>query len=289
MGLFDGLEEAAHEHTDVPVMRAPFGYVGSKLKSVKHILPKLPQRKTYIEVFGGSGVVLLNRRPSTLDVYNDRFGGVVSFYRCLKNAQKLEALIDWLEHTVAAKEEYLWCRDTWKDCTDDVERAARWYYSVAYSFGFKGAAWGRTVTSSSMAGQIRRRLEQYPAIHKRLENVQIENASWETILKDYDHPKAVFYLDPPYIATDCGAYSHAMTHDDHRRMLETVMDMQGFVAVSGFPNALYESYDWDDRITWNLTCTLGGNSNNEKNHKEHLKGLEEYGQSEEVLWVKEAR
>ena len=288
MGLFDDLD-----NTDVteetPVLRAPFGYMGAKTRSLKHILPMLPYRNSYIEVFGGSGVALLNRRSSKLDVYNDRYGGIVSFYRCLRDKEKFDALIGWLELTVHSKEDYLFCRDTWKDCNDIVERAGRWYYSVAYSFSSKGTAWGRTVSSTPLAGQIRRKLPAFDAVHRRLENVQIENSSWEVMFRDYDNSEAVFYLDPPYVATDTTMYKYTMNHDDHRRMLQTIMDAKGFVALSGFSNTLYDGYDWDDRISWEVTCTLTGNANNERNCKAHLDGLESYHQAEEVLWIKEAK
>jgi len=287
LGLFDGLED--DDITDEPVLRAPFGYVGSKTKSLKHILPMLPYGKSYIEVFGGSGVVLLNRRASKLDVYNDRFGGVVCFYRCLRDPAMFDELTDWLENTVHAKEEYIECRATWKDCHDPVERAARWYYSMAYSFGSKGDAWGRTVNSAGMAGQIRRKIAGFDKVHRRLESVQFENASWEKILRDYDNSDAVFYLDPPYVATDSGGYHYAMNHDDHRKMLNYIQGMEGFVALSGFSNPLYDDFQWDDRISWNVTCTMAGNSNTEGNGKAHMKGLEGYHSAEEILWIKEAR
>ena len=281
--LFDGLDE----DEDVPVVRAPFGYCGSKSQGLKHILPMLPYRRSYVEVFGGSGVVLLNRRPSTIDVYNDRFGGVVTFYRCLRNEAKYLKMMEWLEATVNSKEEYIWCRDTWENCTDDVERACRWFYSMHYSFGNKGTAWGRKVTSTPLA-VVKNRFPSFSTAHRRLAGVQIENASWEKILNDYDHPEAVFYLDPPYIATDGREYTYGMNHDDHRRMLNTIFRMKGFVALSGFANTLYDNFSWDDRISWKQTCSMAGNANNEGNNKAHLKGLESYHSAEEVLWIKEA-
>lgn len=289
MGLFDELERNTAEIEDVPIVRAPFGYIGSKLHSAKYILPFLPYRNSYIEVFGGSGVVLINRRPSKLDVYNDRFGGIVAFYRCIKDKNLCDELIQWLDVTIHAKEEYHFCKQTWKDCTDLIERAGRWYYSMSYSFGNKGAVWGRTVSSTPQAGMIRNKLTNFDAVHRRFANVQIENCSWEKILNDYDHEDAVFYLDPPYVGTSNDGYHYNMSHDDHRRMLETIMSMEGFVALSGFANSLYDGYDWDARHTWKVKCTLAGNANNEGNKKAHLKGLECYHDAEEVLWIKEAR
>lgn len=288
MGLFDSLEQLEPE-IEQRVLRAPFPYIGSKRQSIRNILPNLPYRNAYIEVFGGSGVVLFNRRKSKVDVYNDRFGGIVCFYRCLKDKDKMDGVIDWLNKSIMAKEEYYHCRDTWRDCTDEVERAAKWYYSVVYSFGGKGAQWGRGCTGYSKAGLHISKTKDFQEIHNRLQNVQIENASWEKIMTDYDSPDAVFYLDPPYIATSNDGYCHDMKPDEHRYMLDKIHKMSGFVALSGYSNSLYEGYDWDDRITWEVKCTFVGNANTAGNKKEHLKGLESYGDAEEVLWIKEAR
>jgi len=279
MGLFDELELL--DQDEVKIMRAPFGYIGSKRTSLKYILPQLPYANSYIEVFGGSGVVLLNRRPSKLDVYNDRFGGVVCFYRCLRD--RLDELCDRLSCTCFSKEEYYWCRDTWPECQDEVERAARWYYSMATSFGNKGTQWGRK-TNSGMTG-IHNKIKGFQPVHERLKSVQIENASWQKILKDYDSPEAVFYLDPPYVGTDNGGYKYDMSHSEHSLMLDTIHSMEGFVALSGFSNSLYEGHPWDDRITWEVTCTLDGNAG-EGNRKNN--DLTSYGKTEEVLWIKEA-
>lgn len=288
MGLFDSLEQLDPE-AEQRVLRAPFAYLGSKRQSIRNILPHLPYRNSYIEVFGGSGVILLNRHKSNLDVYNDRFGGVVCFYRCLKDPKKMDAIIDWLNNSIMAKEEYYFCRDTWQDCNDPIERAARWFYSVLYSFGGKGRQWGRGCTGYSKAGLHVGKTKTFQDIHNRLLNVQIENASWEKIMNDYDSSDAVFYLDPPYVATSNDGYHYDMKTDEHRYMLDTIHKMKGFVALSGYSNTLYEGYDWDDRIAWEVTCTLGGNANTEGNKKAHLKGLETYGKCEEVLWIKEAR
>ena len=285
MGLFDDIDRLTETEK---IVRAPFGYPGSKRKSIRHLLPLLPYREKYIEVFGGSGVVMLNRKRSKLDVYNDRFGGVVCFYRCIKDAKKLEKLCELLQCTIYAREEYQHCRDTWQNTEDEIERAAKWYYSVVYSFGSKGRTWGRiTGSNGGLAGRIQSVLPAFQTIHDRLQHVQIENRSWELLLKEYDSDDAVFYLDPPYCDTDRAGYHHGMKADDHRDMLNTIMSMKGFVAISGFANSLYDGFDWDNRHTWDTICTMSGNSNTEGNNKEHLKGLEKYGEVEEVLWVKE--
>ncbi|GAG08047.1 unnamed protein product, partial [marine sediment metagenome] len=200
MGLFDDLDLIDNQSSkDANILRAPFGYPGGKSRSLGNILPHLPYRNKYIEPFGGSAAVLLARKPSKLEVFNDRYAGVVAFYRCLRDPILFPKLLEWLDLTIHAREEFTWCKNTWENPDDPVERAGRWYYMVQSSFGSIGRNWGRQTTRSSMAGKIRRKLKLFPEIHERFFNVQVENQDWEDCLRDYDSPDAVIYCDPPYV------------------------------------------------------------------------------------------
>ena len=41
-----------------------------------------------------------------------------------------------------------------------------------------------------------------------------------------------------------GNYFHEMTDDEHREMLEALKKVRGFVVLSGYPNALYDTLGW---------------------------------------------
>jgi len=284
MDLFDGLEVE-----DAPIIKAPFGYPGGKSRSVKYILPHLPQRDTYIEPFGGSAAILLARQPSKFEVYNDRYGGVVDFYRCIREGARCEALMDRLGLSIHAKEEWFLNKDTWKDIGDPVERAARWYLMTVYSFGQLGRNWGRSISANSiLSGKVLNRIPHFPDLHRRLRNVQIENSDYFNILSDYDSPTAVFYLDPPYVDSYSGTYKNEMSHDEHRRLLDKVFSMRGFVAVSGYSNPLYENNPWDDRFEWDVHVSIRSEAFTEGNGKAALKH-QDTGRStaKEILWIKE--
>lgn len=271
-------------------VRAPFGYPGSKWKSLDKILPHLPHRIGYIEPFGGSGCVLLSRNESPLEVFNDRFAGVVAFYRCLKDYKKLQAMVDWLDNTLHAREEFIWCKNTWKDCEDDVERACRWYYMVCMSFNKQGRHFGRATTSrNQMAKAMHNNLQLFHPVHMRLKNCQIENQDWREILKDFDGPNNVFYLDPPYYDYAKGMYEHDLKKADHHEMLHRVMQMRGFVAVSGYSHPAYEVLPWDNVVKWLVPVTSLGQGFQETANLAGKEDLLKRGLAEECLYIKEAK
>lgn len=288
MNLFDELERNSTPKTRDTIVRCPLNYPGGKSRSVKYIVEHLPYRQKYVEPFGGSAAILLARHESPLEVYNDRYGGVVSFYRCMRSKEKMEALCDRLKFTIHSREEWVWCAETNQDVSDDIERAARWYYLLQYSFGGLCRNFGRSTNiPSAIAGKIRNNIELFSDLHNRFKKVQVENQDWSDCMHDYDDHETVFYIDPPYIDADAGIYEHKLSHGDHRRLLVTIFELKGFVAVSGYTNPLYESCPWTARYEWDSYISLQSHAYTDSNFKKNLKGLEERKDAKEVLWIKE--
>ena len=281
--LFENLETQSTPKTRDIVTRAPFNYPGGKSRSVNKILARLPERTVYVEPFGGSGVILLNRLPSKLDVFNDIFSGVVCFYRCIRDVVKLERLIELMEHTIHSREEWVWCKETWQDESEEVERAFKWYYMVSYSFGGLSRNFGRSTSGAGcLGGKFRNRIKGLYKIHERFKRVQVENQDWERCISDYDSPETVFYLDPPYVDADTGVYKHILGHNDHRHLLDVIFSLQGFVAISGYSNPLYDERDWDEEYGWDSFISIQSISEHGNKSDEHNKR----GHAKEKLWIK---
>jgi DNA adenine methylase len=253
MKLFSSLDETVIKEDYI---RAPMSYPGGKRDSLEYILPLLPYRDCFVDVFGGGGSVLLNRRKSSLDVYNDRWSGVVAFYRCVRDKIKLDQLIERLSLTLHSREEHARARDTWKNCQDDVERAALWYTMVQFSFGAKFHHFGRGVKAPSMLWRkIHEKLDLFYPVHDRLKEVQIENLDYKSCFKDYDSFETVFYCDPPYVDKDI--YEHKI---DHSELCEKIFQLKGFVALSGYDNEIYKKYGWDSVHSWEVKNHIDGRS-----------------------------
>jgi DNA adenine methylase len=58
-----------------------FGWYGGKFNHLDWLLRLLPQTKHFCEPFGGSAAVLINRKHSPIETYNDIDGEVVNFAR----------------------------------------------------------------------------------------------------------------------------------------------------------------------------------------------------------------
>lgn len=271
------------------VIRAPFPYPGAKSRSIDKILPHLPYRSAYGEPFGGSGAVWLARNESPLEVFNDRFSGVTCFYRVLRDRVRMNALLDRLQFCVHSREEFTWSKATWKDCEDEVERAARWYYMVMCSFASQGRHFGRSLKGKAQQGpKLKANLRFFPEVHSRIVNAQIENQDWRLLLSDYDQDDMVWYMDPPYYQYAKGMYECEMSKEDHRELLDRIFQLKGFVALSGYENELYDKYPWDHKESWTVRVSSLGQafheSNNLAGHEETL----QRGTARETLWIKES-
>jgi len=274
------------------ITRAPFGYPGGKSKTAKFILPHLPYREVYVEPFGGSGVILLSRDACDLEVYNDKYGGVVCFYRVLRDPKLYNQLLDRLTLVLHSREEFDWCKHTWEEAQDPVERAARWYYMLRTSFGQIGRNFGRSLKTSMIARKYVNGLQSFPEIHQRLRLVQVENQDWLQCMRDYDGPETVFYCDPPYMHTTDGIYVEKFDISEHKRLLDYIHnECQGFVALSAYQSQLYQSYPWDRYEQFKSFVSMKGQSFQESNKGDHKLSDEEAtnrDSADEFLWIKEA-
>jgi DNA adenine methylase len=201
---------------------------------------------------------------------------------------KLKQFLDRMRIIIHSREEFKWCKDTWENHADDVERAARWYYMTMCSFGSLSRNFGRaTNCKNTMVSKIRNKFPEFQPLHDRIKDVTFENQDWERMVRDYDQEDSVFYMDPPYLTAYRGIYKNEMTYDEHRHLLDTIMNMEGFVAVSGFSNELYDSYEWDERHTWDVAQSIKAMAFTEENNKTDLAELNIRPKHEEVLWIKQ--
>lgn len=274
---------------DQEVLRAPFGYPGGKDKSIKYLLEFLPVRDKWIDCCGGSGIVTLARPKSKiLDVYNDRWSGVTTFFRCLRNKDKYEQLRDSINLSMHSREEFVYAKANWENSSlDDVERATLFFMMMSHSFGKLGRNWARSLNSKVIFKRTFE-IEYWRELHTRFSQCQVENLTVDQCLEDYDSESAVFYIDYPYLDTDTSVYKEKANIDVHRKTLDKVFsEVKGYVAFSHYQHSLYAQYPWDDVKIWPVKISIDSKSSSEGGRREY-KGAE-MATAHECLYIKEAR
>lgn len=226
---------------------SPVSWLGGKARLAPKIIDYFPQHRTYCEVFGGGAAVLLAKKASEIEVYNDIEKGLVNLFRVLRDSRLYKRLCRGLDATLYARAEFELAR---QHCDDPVESARRFMVRQRQSFGGKGTAWSYSVEESQRGVPLgiqrwRRGLECLPAVHRRFRDVQIECDDWRTIILRYDSPQTLFFLDPPYHPDTRvpSVYRHELTANDHRDLIDCLLKIRGMVALCGYNHGTYDALE----------------------------------------------
>lgn len=238
----------------------PFRWYGGKYSHLDFIIPRLPKSDQYIEPFGGSAAVLINRDPANVETYNDIDGDVVTFFRVLR--ERREELLEQIALTPFSREELAEAVERKNDDDlSDIEQARLFFVRAGQTRSGLAQeatpgrwAYCKSTSRRDMSGAVSRwhgRLEQLYNVADRLRRVQIENKPAVEVIERHDDEDALFYCDPPYphgARGDTNSYSHEMTDEEHRELAEALHECDANVAISGYQcdlyEELYESYGW---------------------------------------------
>ncbi len=224
-----------------------FGWYGGKFSHLDWLLPLLPQCHHYCEPFAGSAAILLNRKPSPVETYNDLDGEVANFFRVLRD--QTDNLVRNVALTPFSREEFYLAIHGDGGHISDLERARRFYVRArqARTGLAQTATLGRwanckDTSRAGMSGVVSRWLGgvvMLPEIAERLLRVQIENRPALDVIKLYDSRNTLFYCDPPYVhgtRRDSKAYGFEMMDDEHAELAEVLNHVKGKAAISGYRN-----------------------------------------------------
>ena len=222
-----------------------FGWYGGKFSHLEWLLPLLPSCHHYCEPFAGSAAVLLNRRPSPVETYNDIDGEVVNFFKVLRDDG--DNLMREIALTPFSREEFYLAVTTNGEELTTLERARRFFIRArqARTGLAQTATLGRwanckNTSRAGMSGVVSRWLgsvEGLSDIAERLLRVQIENRPALDIIRLYDSPDTLFYCDPPYLHItrgDKNAYGFEMDEQEHRELAAVLHEIKGKAAISGY-------------------------------------------------------
>lgn len=158
----------------------------------------------------------------------------------------------------ASRDEFERQRRLDPDALTDIERAVRFLYLQRLCFGgrVEGRTFGvrRDQSSRVQLGRLRAELR---ALSRRLEPVTIERLPYEEVIRRYDAPGALFYLDPPYDVTE--GYGTGFGRDDYVRMATQLGGIAGQFVLSinatPFIRQTFAAFDMAEvDVTWTVTA-----------------------------------
>ncbi|OCB03451.1 hypothetical protein BBC27_07770 [Acidithiobacillus ferrivorans] len=239
----------------------PFVWLGGKARMVSTLIPLLPLHATYVEPYGGAANILLAKKPSQVEIYNDFSDLLVNFFRVLQDPIQRAALLDRLEYTPYARMEYGRALDHLDD-PDPVMKA--WGFFVAQCQGISGSGsmgrrkvtnWGYSRTTNQ-AQSFRGHVDKLPAIAERLLDVHIEHGDGVGVIRRWDGPDTFFYVDPPYAdstrtnKSGRSAYHAEIDDDGQQTLVGALLNLHGGAILSGYRAPLYQPLEdagWERR------------------------------------------
>lgn len=241
-----------------PVIR----YHGGKFRLAQWVISHFPQHTCYTEVFGGAAGVLIQKPRAYAEVYNDLDGEVVNLFQVLRDKEQRDLLIEQLILTPYSRIDF---EESWQEAKNPVEKARRLIIRAQMGFGSAGAIKGMTgfrIDTKRQYGTAQLLWSEYPEhlafIGQRLSGVLIENRPAIQVLKDHDSFETLHYVDPPYVfntrydgAKTGRIYRHEMSNEDHEKLLNVLLELDGKVILSGYDSELYQDY----LSSWKCTKT----------------------------------
>ena len=233
-----------------PILR----YHGSKWRIAPWVISHFPPHKVYVEPFGGSAAVLIQKERAITEIYNDLDAELFNLFKVMRDeaqARELYYLLKWTPHS---RLEY----DAAFEASDDpVEQARRSLVKVWFGMHTKGlkekSGFDTRVNNDGYCGRINSfvKISDLLELYKeRLTGVVLECVDALKLLDRHDASHILTYLDPPYVPdTRSGKlYRYEMTNDDHRALADKNRKLKGMIIISGYPSDLYDRELYSDWV-----------------------------------------
>lgn len=231
---------------------APLRWYGGKGNLLGFVLPVLRAAgvgaEVYCEPYFGGGSLFFAKAPHPVECINDKDERLIGLYRVLQDRAAAEALIHRLTFTPYSRAEFARALSL-RDDPDPV--TAAWALFVCQGQGFSGRAnsvgnW--SVCRERKAKPQKKMLSRLRLLHEwhdRLMHASVECRCALHVLRQWDSPATLFYLDPPYPAAtrakgSDSEYRHEADDAHHAALLALLPRLAGRVVLSGYPNAAYD-------------------------------------------------
>lgn len=180
-------------------MNTVLRYPGSKWRIADQLVSNIPEHKSYLEPYFGSGAVLFNKPPSPIETINDLDDDVINLFQCIRDhSQQLAAMIAAIPYSRKVYDSQFSIVSK-----DPVDKACAFLIKCWQGYGFKTSGiktgWKRDKTGRERAYNLSNWYhlpEWIEEIAERLRNIQIEHKPALDLIREFDSPDSFFYLDP---------------------------------------------------------------------------------------------
>ena len=248
-------------------------YIGGKSKIGKWIVPFYDKdMETYVETFGGMFWCFFNMDLSQFPnlkkvVYNDFNPLNYNLFKCIQNPTKLLKAINsidcqkfGMEITPSIyKEQFINFQaeifaENFRVEPGNYDVAAKYVYILTQVF-----SGSKPETSSfiDLKGKykskyltFRDKLLKPDWIEHFLKITHVENMDFAEVIEKYDSPNTYFYVDPPYWKTENYYSNHDFDRQDHERLSNSLISMEGKFSLSYYDFPLLSEWFPKDTYTW---------------------------------------
>jgi len=175
-------------------LKGIIGRTGGKSKLKEKIRRMMPKHTTYIEPFVGGGSVLFSTGadPNVKEVINDLDKDVISVYQDVK---KIGDQIVELPNITKEQFNRLKAQRTF---SSTAERLKRNLLLSRMSFRADRKSYAPSKYKETQIRGTPTRKRGFAKYKERLKDVRILNQDYKSVIRRYDNPNALIYLDPPY-------------------------------------------------------------------------------------------
>ena len=196
-------------------------------------------KRTFVDVFGGSGSVPLNMNFGTI-IYNDLDPELVNLFRAIQYDSRLmvdllfEALDAYdfrrgrktppankIPRSVAVRKPANPGSKLGK--VPDAKAAVQTILRFTMSFGGMGDTYGTKEKSSK--GYLKKTISLMPKISEKVSEWTIENLDFRELINKYDSEGTFFYLDPPYSSRKW--YGSNFRESDYQELMDILRGLKG--------------------------------------------------------------
>jgi len=212
-------------------MKSFIPYLGGKSRLAKQIISMFPEHTTYVEVFSGAANIFFRKEPVDVEVINDINSELINLYRVVRH--HIKAFCENLEWMLVSRSEYRRFLETPPEVLTDIQRAVRYYYLAKTGFGghVTNQSFGYAPSSPPRFNYLKAETDLSIA-HQRLCDCYIENLPYADLIRRYDRPYTLFYLDPPYYGCTDDYGKHIFSESDYVILADILSGIKGKFCLS---------------------------------------------------------